>query len=540
MIFVSPRQPSRPVTKRIAVWSFIAMSALALTLLFSNNPAAADHDSTYVVCPDPILEGNSANMRVRKSGYDVQYLYAFTYQTKKNSADENDFEAYHGKKFTGTSDSNSLYVPVITKEDDRPEHNETFVVGYWDDDELHGCKIRIIDDDVPEVANIQITSKPVRNFTYFADDAIDVTVTFNQPVEADANAQLALFVGDQDESTYRGASYYQGSGTPHLTFRYRVQPADSDPDGISVSSAGMDIDRNPTHGFSGGIHVKGTDIPVDYDHGGIPSASHHQIDGRPIALNTRIISSPPDPWKAYRANQIIEVEFNYNIDVEIEGEPTIGIGLGWDGSNHEAATREAAYLRGSGTDTLVFGYTVTPGDNDDRGVVIFMGLPTYGYGGEGTIKARGTDIERSPYYLGSGYQPNHKVDTTPPRINSVAIESRPRNGESYDIGEIISLKVEFSEKVIIDGAPHVNVDIGGMNRHATLQSDVRSSSGYVDAAIFQYQVQPGDSDDDGIGLFANSFILNDAGIHDRAGIGLGLTHAAIAAAPGQRVDTSAD
>ena len=121
----------------------------------------------------------------------------------------------------------------------------------------------------------------------------------------------------------------------------------------------------------------------------------------------------------------------------------------------------------------------------------------------------------------------------------VEIESRLSNGEAYDVGEIINLRVEFSEKVIIDGTPHVNVDIGGVTRHATLQSDVRSSSAYVDAATFQYQVQSGDSDD-GIGLFANSLILNDAGIHDKAGIGLGLTHAAIAADPVQRVDTSTD
>ena len=125
------------------------------------------------------------------------------------------------------------------------------------------------------------------------------------------------------------------------------------------------------------------------------------------------------------------------------------------------------------------------------------------------------------------------------RLEAAAVDRFGPDRGVHD-GEIITLRVDFSEKVIIDGTPHVNVDIGGVTRHATLQSDVRSSSGYVDAAIFQYQVQSGDNDDDGIGLFANSFILNDAGIHDSAGIGLGLTHAAIAADPGQRVDTSTD
>ena len=539
-----PRIPSRfhgwhSVAATLVI-GLVVMSFLAL----SSRPAFADHDEAREDCPDPITEGDSARMRVHMPGHDVERLYAFTTH-RYYPADGDDFVQYHGVKMTSGSDSHSVRIPVITIEDDRPEKTETFAVGYWDDSVWHACEITIIDDDVPEVVNIQITSKPVMDSTYRANEAIDVTVTFTDQVDAERDALLSLFVGGPDESTYRGARYLQGSGTQHLTFRYRVQPGDLDPNGVSVAIATMDIDRNPTGGFSGRIFVKDTDVPVDYTHNGISSAEKHEIDGRPIALAINFISAPPDPWEHYRANQTIEVEIHYNVDVEINGDPTLEMFLGWPRHNAHDARREVHYLRGSGTDTLVFGYTIRPGDNDDDGVAISIGFPDFSrsgrkrvhYTGEGTIKARGTDVEVSPWYMGPVSLSQHGVDTTPPEINSVTIESQPENGEAYRVGETISLEVEFSESATIVGNPRINVDVGGTPRYATHQA---SADEYADSALFQYQVQSGDNDSDGIGLFANTLEMNGGNIYDRAGIGLGFTHTAIAADPSQKVDTSSD
>ena len=520
----------------IVVSLFAGLIAI-LSLIIATVPAQADHNSMDIICPDPIPEGEHDWIRYRRDGYNIRWAYAFTYPAGTHQAGRDDYGSYDRHRFEGRAGENSLYIPAVTFQDDRPEYNETFSLGAYFGEEWHGCEIKIIDDDVPEVANIEITSMPTISYYYLAGDAIDVTLTFNEPVETDADTLLSIYVGNEGESTWRGARYHHGSGTQHLTFRYRVQTADMDLNGISVSTAGMDIDRIPTHGFSGSITVKGTDVPVNYNHGGISTASQHVIDGRPIAIRTGIISSPEEPWGAYRANQTIEFAFTYNIDVEVEGRPTVAIGIGWDGENGEEALREAEYLRGSGTDTLVFGYTVTPGDNDRKGVTLFLGHPEFGYGGDGTINAEGTDIERNPNYLGKSHFEAHKVDTVPPTIDAVSVVSTPENGEAYDIGETVVLNVEFSEKVLITGDPYISVDVGGVDRHATLPSVAPDS--FVDSAVFQYQVQEGDNDDDGIGLFANSLYLNSGGIHDKAGIGLGLTHAAIAADPNQKVDTPA-
>ncbi len=155
---------SRITKHKAACFTLVASLAFASFSILAPPVASAEHDSMYAVCPDPILEGNSAQMRVRKPGYDVRTVYAFTYPSG-NSADDYDYEAYHGKKISGSEDSNSLYIPVSIKEDDEPEKNETFHIGFWEEQTWHGCEIKIIDDVVPEVANIKITSKPVVNLT---------------------------------------------------------------------------------------------------------------------------------------------------------------------------------------------------------------------------------------------------------------------------------------------------------------------------------------------------------------------------------------
>ena len=114
-------------------------------------------------------------------------------------------------------------------------------------------------------------------------------------------------------------------------------------------------------GFSGKIFAQGTDVQVDYTHPGIGDSSRHQVDGRPVVIDPRITSAPPGGWDAYRVNQVIEASMRFNIEVEVEGGVSLGLYVGFNGDNWDAARRHARYIRGSGTDTLVFGYTVRPG-----------------------------------------------------------------------------------------------------------------------------------------------------------------------------------
>ena len=515
----------------------VAMMVVTALALISPRPVHADHNGMYAVCPDPILEGNSGQMGIRRSGYKIESATFFT-DHRYYTADSDDYEEYHGVTIESDSEGGdtTLWAPIVTKEDTLPEHDETFAMGFWDGGVWHECVVTIEDDDAPEIVNVSIGSYPVDGYAYRAGDSIDVTVNLDAKVDVAEGAMLALFLGDENTSTWRGASYHSGSGSHSLVFRYRVKAEDMDTDGISVSAAAVSDDRSPAYGFSGNIYAQGTDVPIDYTHPGVEGGWRQKVDGRPYVKSAPITSSPPDGWQAYRANQTIEVSMTFDTDVVVEGDVSIDLYLGLDDYNWDEATRQASYLRGSGTDTLVFGYTVRTGDMDPKGIGLILGNESDGFGGDGTIKAKGTDVERNPWYRGTGHQPKHKVDTEPPAVSSVSITSRPTNGETYYVGETISVEVGFNESVTLSGSPILELDVGGEVRQGTLRFVAERT--FSSSLVFDYTVQEGDADTDGVGISANSLKLNGGGIYDTAGNSAGLSHDAVAADSDQKVDTS--
>ena len=527
----------RPTGKSSAAGALTILPLVMLLALTSAPPALADHSEMYVVCPASIREGHTAFMQIRDPGARSVSVSVST-DHRAYTADGDDYIPYEGETITSDPDEDTVRVPVETREDYSPEYDENFSIGFEVDRTWHGCVVTILDDDTPEVTSVEITSTPAVGNAYIAGENITVAVTFDQEVEVDGSPVLGLYVGDSSDHTWRGARYRRGSGTRTLTFIYTVQAIDKDTNGVSVSSAGVDADRNPAYGFSGKIFAQGTDVQVDYTHPGIGDSSRHQVDGRPVVIDPRITSAPPGGWDAYRVNQVIEASMRFNIEVEVEGGVSLGLYVGFNGDNWDAARRHARYIRGSGTDTLVFGYTVRPGDMDRNGVMIGFGSPGNGFYGDGKIKAKGTDVERYPYFWGTGNLPDHKIDTAPPTISSINFNSQPRDSEAYDAGELVKVEVAFSEKVTISGDLQLELDIGGVTRRAQLQSPVTQERSYGDTMVFRYAVQEGDTDTDGIGISANSLRLNGGSIHDSAGNAAGLSHGTLPADSAHRVDTS--
>ena len=520
--------------------AFLALFTMFIVSALSSRPAYADHNSMYTVCPDPISEGNSGQMGIRRSGYKIKSATFFTdhlYYT----ADSSDYEEYHGVKIESESSGGdrTLKAPIVTKEDTLPEHDETFAMGFWDGGVWHYCVVTIQDDDAPEIVNVEIVSSPADRYAYRAGEAIDIAVDLDQKVDAEGTPLMALFLGDGDESTWRGASYHSGSGSRSLVFRYTVKPEDMDTDGISVGAAAVSDDRNPAYGFSGSIYARGTDVPIDYTHSGVEGTWRQKVDGRPYVQSARVTSSPPDGWAAYRANQIIEITLTFNTDVVVEGDVSVGMFLGLDppGQNLDDIIRQVNYNRGSGTDTLVFGYTVREGDMDPKGIGLVLGSELTGFGGDGTIRGKGTGVDRNPWYRGTGHQPDHKVDTAPPTVSSVSITSRPDNGESYSAGETVSVEVAFSENVTPSGNLAMELDIGSVARVATLRPMPERT--FSTTLVFDYEVQGGDEDSDGVSIGANR-LKGNGGVYDRAGNAASLSHNTVAAHSGQKVDAPAE
>ena len=147
-----------------------------------------------------------------------------------------------------------------------------------------------------------------------------------------------------------------------------------------------------------------------------------------------------------------------------------------------------------------------------------------------------------------------QADTTAPTIWSVAITSDPDEDDSYlgayavgrsggsivqsstwasgvyRIGDDVKVTLTFSENVTITGSPQLELAIGSNNRTA----DYESSAG--SAAVFTYTVAEDDTDSDGIAIAANKLTLNGGSIKDMAENDATLTHNALAAQDGHKVD----
>ena len=120
-----------------------------------------------------------------------------------------------------------------------------------------------------------------------------------------------------------------------------------------------------------------------------------------------------------------------------------------------------------------------------------------------------------------------------PAVSSIAFRGSPARGDTYGLGETVEVNVRFDRAVAATGKPQVALTIGTQTRHATLSSWSRQS------LYFAYTVQEEDRDEDGIGIAANSLLLNGGTIKSADGaIDADLTHEAVAAKPSDKVNGS--
>ncbi|WP_349573600.1 hypothetical protein, partial [Azotobacter salinestris] len=114
-----------------------------------------------------------------------------------------------------------------------------------------------------------------------------------------------------------------------------------------------------------------------------------------------------------------------------------------------------------------------------------------------------------------------RVDAQAPAVVAVGV---PADG-TYRAGDLLSFGVQTSEAVIVEtagGTPRLALSLGGTTRYA----DYVAGSG-SDSLAFQYRVQAGDDDGDGIALGA-SLELDGGSLRDAAGNALALALAGVA------------
>ena len=318
--------------------------------------------------------------------------------------------------FTSESTDTSwvfLYRVVADDRDDEgvsTKHNA--LRGYADADLSHygitNDRTRRV-NAAPRVVSQRVSSTPLVQFQYGLGEKIQFTVEFSLPVTVVGNPQLEFSITEPGPDN-EFMSYESGSGTRELVFSYTVVAGDNDDHGI-------EWDANSLQLVDGVDEIIGTYNGLDaiLDHTALNQLTGHRIRQNPQVVSQEVTSDPAHGTDSdtYGAGDAITFEMVFNQAVTVTGAPRLRFSIG---SRGLAADRYAAYVNGSGTNTLVFSYTVLAADADTDGIYLYdiSGSPfDYPDTAIDTIVGTSNNLATANSGIGNeGRLPGHKIDGT--------------------------------------------------------------------------------------------------------------------------------
>ena len=372
--------------KKIVLMSMIAiLVGITSTVVGSTEVSAGGrHGNRIINCPSSsVEEGNNVKLGVNHSHKANREQMSVFWFTRGDDWADDDFTATGGSDYPTLYDVNQkaangwdyMARTILTTDDDEFEDDETFEVGFWSDDSFRSCVITIRDNDVPIVIDQEITSTPPDGYAYRLGETIKIDIEFDYEVTAHNNPVLPLTIGGD----WKGAKYKSGSGTTTLRFEYEVKVGDLDRNGASIrwrSKTGLGQEK-----------VKSVDYPdrnANHYTSGTDSIEGQRVIGVPYITSVDMVSTPIN-GDTYWVGDVIEFAMTFSGEVNATGAGT-GMTLSGD-------YKTARYRRGSGTNTIVFGYTVKPEDSDTNGISVRDGGYSAGGGTFGfwNITASGTN-----------------------------------------------------------------------------------------------------------------------------------------------------
>ncbi len=237
-----------------------------------------------------------------------------------------------------------------------------------------------------------------------------------------------------------------------------------------------------------------TDVSGNGFSGTIVIEQTYTIDNMAPAVTS--VTVPSNDTYILGENLDFTVNFDQDITVVTTGGiPAIAVTIG-------STVRQATYVSGSGSDALLFRYTVQAGDLDIDGISVGA-LST----NSGTLQdAVGNNAVLTLNSV--GVTNAVLVDGVDPTVTNVT--SSTTNG-IFSVGDPISIQVVFSEAVTVTGTPQLTLETGATDRTV----DFTGGSG-SNTLTFSYTVQAGDISADLDYVASNSLTLNGGTIRDGA------------------------
>ncbi len=343
-------------------------------------------------------------------------------------------------------------------------------------------------------------NEPAEGDTYLRGERVVVILGFDRATAVDTvggRPRIALQVGDST----RYATYPSIPRTwTNFNFEYVVQAGDVDADGLSIAANALELN-------GGSFTAPGDTTPAVLTHDSLPASAAHKVDGRRAgAADVVSLSVYPHPSSdsTYTRGEELYLAVQFDRDVAVDttgGRPRVALEIG-------DSTRHATYMWPF-TNTpsrRVFMYVVQAGDVDADGLSIAADALELNGGAitapDDTVSA---DLSHDALALGSAF----KVDgrrAGVPRARWMWF-NEPAEGDTYLRGERVVVMLGFDRATAVDtvgGRPRIALQVGDSTRYATYPSVPRTWTNFN----FEYVVQAGDVDADGLSIAANALELN--------------------------------
>ena len=268
-----------------------------------------------------------------------------------------------------------------------------------------------VGESPPWIIDVEFSGPPGGNGVYDAGETIEATLVWSEPVTVSTpsggllpKVWVVYSNGASDHSDI--AEYVSGSGTDRTVFRYTVQ---------SGSYSLVGVAANSLWERDGSIVSVESGLDAEMGH-----SSYYSAQSGNQAEAVTIIGVPafngPGPDNAWGAGEAVEVTFNFSRPVQVDttgGAPSLPVLLSG------TATRQALYLRGSGTRQLVFGYTLA--DVDGTHSSLLVAPDSLALNG-GAIQDVSSMLDAAIEHQGAGaFYVQQVVDDMAPDLQSAAV-----------------------------------------------------------------------------------------------------------------------
>ncbi len=356
----------------------------------------------------------------------------------------------------------------------------------------------------PSVVSAGVVSEPGADGAYTRGETVEAAVTFDRAVAVDAEGgtpALALVA----DGTIRRAGFVSGSGTERLVFAYRAVETDGTLRAVRVAASGLKLN-------GGSIADAADGTPAQLGFGEAPGVT--------------AVSIADEPDGRWEAGDTVEAEVRFAEPVAVEGAPWVTFVMG-------STVMRGAYAGGSGSDALTFRYTL--GDDDGtwtRAVLVSNTLDA----GDGSIRSAGGGLAAALGHV-QGQRTLEPPPAPPPSVSGVAVVSDAGGDATYALGDVIRIRLTFSEAVSVDtagGAPRLKIKMDPT--WGEFWAAYESGGGSA-ALTFVHKVAEPNTSPRGIAVLADTLAANGATIRSAAtGADAALEHAGLGHDPAHKVD----